>query len=250
MSYYTFPLCLLAADKDPKEIIQDMVAQSVVRAGERHCDRDATRSPQADKYLAEKEFPPGFDAGKPRHVQLVTGAMVLNITLGNVVGTLTRWKETSDFVSGYERVHGGDALVMIGGDLLWGCHNDGDPDWRTFSTLAAINSIIGQKKVPVRITRDMIIARQLGYKTSAIMRAALPGNPHQKPLTIQRVRDTLDSLEAMGLIVRCQASRRVVYFSTTLTREELIEKVKGIREKRNKIELARAEERGLFKQEP
>jgi hypothetical protein len=84
------------------------------------------------------------------------------------------------------------------------------------------------------VRRSLVIARQLGYKSPAVMEAGR--RPDQKPLTIQQLRDSLDALEARDLIHRCQASPRNVYFSTWTTADELRAAVKAIVEKKSKVQ--------------
>ena len=74
----------------------------------------------------------------------------------------------------------------------------------------------------------------------------------RKPLSTQQLRDTLDNLERRDLFRRCQASRRTVYFSTTLDRPELLAAVKATvkerLEKKKKVQLLRELDRANFTQ--
>jgi hypothetical protein len=99
----------------------------------------------------------------------------------------------------------------------------------------------------VLIRRAMIIARQLGYKTPQVMASELTAkNVKRQPLSVQQLRDTLDNLERRDLFRRCQTSRRVVYFSTTLDRTELLAAAKERVEKKSKLQKLRQQEREMF----
>ena len=188
-----------------------------------------------------------YNPSKIHHDQLVRGAFITNVNIGSVEGTAKRCEAVRKFVGPHERKYGYDPLVFIAAKLLWDCHNDNGLTYREFTTACAVNSIIGFKQFPVLVRRQMIIARQLGYKTPAVMQAELNSNPTRKPLTVQQLRDTLDRLENRDLLRRCQASPRCVFFSTTLNHEQLRDGVQKLIKNRAKPSLNRETDRKLFK---
>ena len=240
---------------DEKTILQHIVSHGLERAG------GGNGAEQIDlqkilTYVAEHKDC-GYNQSE-RHNQLIRGAILTNVTIGSIRGTIERCETVKTFVSAHEAKHGNDPLVFIAAELFWSCHNDQDYSFREFSTTCAVNSVIGFKKTPVIIRRAMIIARQLGYKTPLVMAAARESelaeakrNGHGKPtprqpLSVQQLRDTLDKLERRDLFRRCQPGRRTVYFSTILDLTELRSAVKERVEKRSKVQLRRQIDREMF----
>jgi hypothetical protein len=264
--FFNYKLCLHAFPApDWKSRIQYIVSHAMDRAGSNSTMEDS----QVREYMLSHPNITDF-RGDDRQKALIRGAILCGVEVRGTVGhCITQASEANTFVRKHEERYGTDALVCVASELLWACHNDEDPPWREFSTLAAINSIVGFKTIPVLIRRTMIAARQLGYKTPAVMEAELkrmakdkkerpyaaPEVP--KPLTTQRLRDTLDQLEDRNLIRRCQASRTCVYFSTTMSVEDLRAAVKKKVEGWNRVESRREIDRALIgenqartKQEP
>ena len=71
-------------------------------------------------------------------------------------------------------------------------------------------------------------------------------NPGRIPLTTQQLKSTLNNLEERDLIRRFQASPRMVYFSTTLTREQLRAAVLAKKAQSAKVKSWRQEDRALI----
>lgn len=196
----------------------------------------------------------GYQHSK-EHDKFIRGAIVTGVGMGLIRASIEECAAVKEFVAEHEYKHGTDPLVFIAAELLWSCHDENqDLSFREFSTACAVNSIIGFKKTPVIIRRSMIQARQLGYKTPAVMAAEIKTSPHspvkdkpyRKPLSIQQLRDTLEALENRDLFRRCQTSRRTVYFSTTLNRTELVAAAKERVEKKTKVQMLRELDRAIF----
>jgi hypothetical protein len=248
--FFCFPLCLLAmpADDDKRRMLV-IVSNAMERAGTEAKIED--ESQRIGSYLIRNEVS-GYN-GSERHKAMVRGAIVCNVSMHNLPNTIKEADGCRAFTQHNERLYGPGPLVFISTELFWECRDRDEPTYREFTTLCGINSIIGFKKTPVLIRRGMVIARQLGFKTPAVMEAELKKNPALKPLTTQQLRNTLDHLEARDLLRRCQATRTCVYFSTTMPDEELRAAVKGIRQKKDAIRFRREVDRQLLagtKQEP
>lgn len=241
-AYFTFPLPLLDFGAEEKGRLQNIVSYSMLRMGRAYTG-DA---PELLKQILSNGTPPDF-RNIDDHKAVVIGGHLLNVAVGAVAASLNRAKDAQSFIEDHEMRYGNSPLVMVSSTLLWGCHNEDDPPYRLFSALCGILSVIGVKKMPIRITRDMVIARQLGYKSPEVQKQAFRKRQDgAEPLTVQQVRDVLYDLEIRGLIARCHASPRVVYFSTTQNRDDLRESVKKIIEVRDKIKIAREQDRALF----
>jgi hypothetical protein len=241
-TFLTFPLCLLSAEGSEKQRLELLICHAMERAG--------TGSDIPDSRVMESEVV-GFDRNNERHKQIVRGAIVINVSLRNVQSNVHGCCEARRFIEEMQRKHGPDPLVFISSELFWGCRDREEPTYREFSTLCAVNSVIGFKKYPVLVRRKMIIARQLGFKSSAVMKSelrTLPKRQRPEPLTTRQLRDTLDRLESRDLLVRCQASPRNVYFSTPslLGVDELRDYVKKIAESKARVRLRRDIDRATF----
>jgi DNA-binding HxlR family transcriptional regulator len=225
MSFFTFPLCPFTAFPGPFHCdrLQTIVSSKI------GLDRVCQQVSAWDK----EGHCQGYNRSDEHNI-LIRGAIICNVCPGSVSSNLIRCREARQFIDAQEGRYGCDPLVFIGGDLLWGCHNEDSPDFRLFSLLCGVNSVIGHHTNPVLVRRSMLIARQLGYKTPAVMEAAL--RQDQKPLSTQQLRDSLDKLEERGLIVRCQGSRRNVYFGRRLSPEALRDAVKAIISKKKKVQ--------------
>jgi hypothetical protein len=256
--FFTFPLCVLAMPLDEKDILQHICSHALERAGGGN-GAEQIDDQRIREYLIDHENQAGGYNQSERHKQVIRGAIITNVTIGWIKGTIDRCDAVNNFVAVHERKHGTDPLVFIAAELFWSCHNDQDFSFREFSTACAVNSVIGFKKTPVIIRRAMIIARQLGYKTPAVMAAELviprrhdfdnpplPKSKRRQSLSVQQLRDTLDNLERRDLFRRCQTSRRTVYFSTILDRTELLAAAKERIEKKNKLQKLRQQEREMF----
>lgn len=176
----------------------------------------------------------------------IRGAIVCGVKLNSASSTSDNWFKQIDIVNAYTKQHGSSPLVFISCELFWKCYNKEGLTYRQFSTMCAINSVIGFKSSPVLIRRCMIIARQLGYKSPVELRGEIARGVALKPLTTQQLRDTLDWLESKELIARCQASFRDVYFSNGKDKDQFRADVKALVEKRNAIRTKRETDRGVM----
>lgn len=241
-TFLCFPLCLLALDKPEKERLQVIISHALHRVGASRAWVDAAA---VIGYVAARKGI-GFQSHNELHMRLVHGAIVLNVEIEDLSGCANCCEEATQFASNLELRYGRSPLVFIASRLFWGCHNNGRPSYRDFSTLCAVNSVTGFKKTPVLIRRVMVTARQLGYKTPAVMMAELPHRKDQRPMSTGELRGTLDRLECTELLSRCQASPRNVYFSTTLSPEELRKQVEGIVTRKGKVQLRRELDRAAM----
>ena len=198
--FLTFPLCLLAMParpKDPegsrKRRLQHIVSYSLYRAG---ISSGAEKIDRQTLLAYAQERACGNIQTKEREA-IVRGAIVCGVTIGSVDGTARQKDAATAFIDEHQAAYGTDPLVFVSTELFWMCHNDGEPSYRDFTLLCGINSMVGLRETPVLIRRVMLQARQLGYKSPTVMRAA---NPNATPLTVQQLRDALDRLELRGLL--------------------------------------------------
>lgn len=232
--FYTFPLAALAMPIPEPEIITHLVSVAIHRAGsgERADEMGSDEVLEAVIRNATK----GYNQSEA-HKRIVRGMVILGFSKGYLPDELARCDAVDKFVRGIEAKHGASPLVFISSEMF--NLYPSSLNFREFSTLCGINSIIGvqRSRLPVIIRRSLIQARQMGYKSPAVMRdelAAANRTKHtrtdRQPLSVQQLRGVLDCLEMRSLITRCQPKprSRTVYFSTGLDPSELRDAVKRI----------------------
>lgn len=165
---------------------------------------------------------PSFNRDKKDHLAIVIAKSMLKVTGGDVVSCSSTARDVSWLLDRMQAKHGCSPTVRIRHDLMWDCI-DGSLNYRLFSVLCSVYAVIGSKKYPVGITRQRIIAGALGYKSPKLMteEELKSRTDGAVPLTVKQVRQALDELERRSLITRVQASRRKVFFSNRMTREQM-----------------------------
>jgi hypothetical protein len=238
--FLTFPHCLMAIPGDEKHKLDIILCHSANRAGTSGRSDEIKRD-ECKRKARERGFKNYW--GSPLQVALLRGSIICGFQFGSLELAEKQFAEGERFINEHQSKFGVSPLVFVSAELFWGCYNEQEPTFREFSTLCGINSIVGLKKRPVLIRRSMILARQLGYKSPAVHKAAIREN--QKPLTVQQLRDTLDKLESRDLIARFSCGHSNIYFSTGMSYEELQTAVAQIRKNRteNKIPFRRELER-------
>ncbi len=246
--YLQFPLCLLGlpldgetADAIGRKRINSIFAFGLFEFGyklsEDMSDSELLKCVEED--VSKTDLPFGFKKNKRKHLEYVLAQERFGVARGHISLAWEMYKQCSNHVRDQRVRHGTDALCRIRGDVAW-LVISGEIRWRDFSTLAAVYSIIGDKSHPVLIRRNMIQARQTGCKSVDVMR-----ENRAQPLTEAQIRYTLDSLETAGWFCRVQASRRKVYFSHRMTRDEVEDWLKQKAFKQSRVNKNRKKDRDL-----
>jgi len=233
-SYLQFPLCLLAYGKDIPTRMAAIFAFGARTIGRRFIEK------QGEDFIVD-----GFIAGivppelervyddSPSQREIVIGLHKLKFEPNDeLFESMVKGLESADsFCAKMKRRYGKSPLVRIKADYAVEVLRGTGMSYRTFSTLCGLFSVIGNKHYPMRITRDRIRARAMGYK-SANMLFSKDGKLTESgqkllaeredgapPLTTDQVRYTLDILEENGHFARVQANKSQIYFSDRMTRE-------------------------------
>ena len=178
--FFQFPLHLLAMPDTPDRA-QAIMYYSIIEHG-RKAAAEMTTPELMGELDAPDELPRGLKKNDRRHLEMAYGQKLMGITKGTASTAVEAHKECWKIVSEYTRKHGADAVCRMRRDLLFKVR-DGQMTWRDFSTLAAVYSIIGGKPFPVLVYRSMLQARQLGFKSPAIMAIELAGRDDVEALT-------------------------------------------------------------------
>jgi hypothetical protein len=200
--YFQFPLCLLAFGRDCKERLEHIVAYCLYEQARR-------RNPK---------FP-----NSARKTSLDEAATFLGVTIGSHESTIYRWKEADRFAFAWEGRYGKEALVRIGTTLLREAHDKTGVSYREFSVLCAINSMIGSRLTPKRITELSIRVRAAGFKSWKVAQSELPSDESRKAslLTAHQVRYTLEKLHGRKFFARARVGARTVKYMLGVTDDEL-----------------------------
>ncbi len=222
--YFQFPLCALSYGKDPYQRFNYIVDYGCYTAGLKMLNRipPEFRHQKAEEFV--RSFS-GYRKNKTEDVAFALGAQQLNINYGsnsNIADILERVRVLLDFKRRFEQVHKPDVEVRIATQLVFEVRDKKGMTYREFSVLAALYSRIGAKKYPVRVTRDCIQCRALGYKSPVIMATELPNRMDgAKPLSLHQINYTLDALHERKFFARARANKRQTYYSHRMPQEQL-----------------------------
>lgn len=200
--YFQFPLCLLALSEHYKERLQTIVSYCLFKEAGRKNPR----------------FP------KSRAVaSLDQAAIFFGFTIAWHEFVASKWEEANRFVRQWEARHGKDAFVRIGATLWSEAHDNTGLTYREFSVLCAINSIIGNRSAPTRITEPRIRVRAAGFKSWNVVKSELSSEEsiEEKLLTPHQVRYTLEKLHQRQLFARARVGAKTVKYMRGVTDDEL-----------------------------
>ncbi len=243
--FLAIPVPLFSLTGDYKDVMQQMCSYCLVKAG--HVERERMDEDTVEEKLEETKTPYGFNKNKTHHVETILGASLLNVSTQNVPSSVARYETANTAIQLAESHFGPSPLAFISSTLFWECHNGTGLSWREFTILCAVNSVIGlTRKSPVRITREMILARSVGYKRKQDMDSAKSRKlPRPELITTSQLRTALDHLEEAEFFVRVAPSPRRCYFSKGVSREETRDAVKKLMERKSKLAGERAKDRVL-----
>jgi hypothetical protein len=207
---------------------QHIICYGFVRAGiAMHRKLDAT--PCSVKALEIRQYagtPNDYMTGNWEHVAAMLGAREFGIKPGSVQISIGRFDALDKFRTRFESANGPDATVRIKKDLVFEARDGRGISYREFAVLCGLYSIIGAKDYPVRVTRDQVRRRMLGYKSAAVAdRELAKREDGAKLLTIRQTSSTLEKLHERRFFARARANARQTYYSNRLSQEELEKKL-------------------------
>ena len=165
-------------------------------------------------------LPAGFDPDRREHLLFAYAQKMLGINNGSIPTAYESWELCTEYAYGHRHVEGkGRAFARFRGDIIMDAYK-GKLDWRLFSVLAAVYTIIGREKVKC-IRRPLIQVYQTGCESVEMMRAK-----GIEPLSISKIRTALETLEERGLIGRIEFTCRDTWYSKGLKNDEMWEAAK------------------------
>jgi hypothetical protein len=200
--YFQFPLCLLAFGEDYKERLQTIASYCLYREAGRKNPR----------------FPKSAGVASLDQAATFFG---LTIAWHDIIAS--KWEEANGFVCQWQGRHGKDALVRIGVTLWSEAHDNTGLTYREFSLLCAINSIIGNRSGPTRITEPRIRVRAAGFKCWNVAKSELPSEElrESRLLTPHQVRYMLEGLHERRFFARARVGAKTVKYMLRVTDDEL-----------------------------
>ena len=132
---------------------------------------------------------------------------------------ITEHSVLARFVKDSEQRHGTDAKVRIATHFVFEARDHKGISYVELVVLCAIFSKIGANRAPVRITRDEIWRRALGYKSEPVF--GVEAGNHLFKLTKRLVRSTIDGLHNRKFFARITFARRETYYSHRMTSKAL-----------------------------
>jgi hypothetical protein len=224
--YFQFPLCLLSTVEDVRRGVNNIILFACVDIGKKRWEtfsadeRQALRSVLPSESVCQCSVDPTSD----EQLQALVGCEYLQITTFNIKGMLARHARLSRFVKEFEEKHGIDARVRIRKDWLFEVRDNRGMSYHELAVVAAIYSKIGASERPVRITREEIWWRALGYKSQSVFRAEDDGG-HVLGPTERQVRSIIERLQSRNFFARITFGRRQTYYSNRMSTKELADHI-------------------------
>lgn len=221
-TYFQVPLCALAYGRSESERLDAIIDFGCRHAGraewrrmteaERRAWLIATR--QSHKHPADLNFSDADD------IAIALGAEITRVTIPNIVSLKRRLQPFDQFLSQYHAEHGRDPSVRIKDTYVFEARDGRGISYRELSVLAAIYSIVGHRREPVRITRESIRRRALGYRSASVFKQAFPGRSDRAvPLTEWKLRATVEALRNRRLLQRHTFRRRLTFYGVGITKK-------------------------------
>jgi hypothetical protein len=240
-AYFTVPLCLFAYEASVSKRIKAIVAFGCFTAGHKAWSdlSDADRARWHDEWRFDAQER-GFDIADATHCAMRLGAEMIGVFLPNVFTSAATLFRTRQFVAEFEARHGGrDATVRLKGQLVFEAREGEGMTPRELSVLAAVLSVIGRRRDPIRISRQTLIHRAMGYRSAAIGHAEIARRTDAaRPLTEAQLRTTLTKLHKRRLFHRHTFGRRQTYYGIGMSKKEFRDKLVELKTKSAARELS------------
>jgi hypothetical protein len=157
------------------------------------------------------------------HQQAVAGAQLLEVNIRNIRGVVASHERLAHFVREFERKHGADVQIRLATKFVFEARDNKGVSYQELAVLAGIYGKIGAGKGPVRITREEIWRRALGFKSKRVF--SLEMIDRQVWITSRQVRSIIERLHSRRFFARLTYARRHTYYSHRLTANQLADAV-------------------------
>jgi hypothetical protein len=222
--YFQFPLCALAFGQTETERLDTLISYSFAEAGFTmfaRLNREIQKE-KAESIKSRADTPADYRSTDRQHVAVMIGSQEIGVRPGSVLSALNRWQQLRQFRGAVESAHGRDVEARIEKGLAFEVRDRTGMSYREFAVLCAVYSAIGAKAYPVRIVRETIRCRALGYKSTSMMVAEIGKRTDgSKPLSLHQINYTLDRLHERQFFARARANERQTFYSNRLQQDQL-----------------------------
>jgi hypothetical protein len=164
-----------------------------------------------------------MDLTNDAHQQVFVGAELLEIKILNVRVIIAEHERLATFVREFEQKHGRDVQVRVATKFVFeACYNKG-MSYQELAVLTGIYGKIGAAKGPVRITREEIWRRALGFKSMQVF--SMEMQDRQAWITPRQVRSIIERLHERGFFARLTFARRETFYSHRITAKQLADDI-------------------------
>ena len=214
-TYFQVPLCLLAWGSTVVQRLNMIIEYGCRVAG--RSQLAAYADDELGSRLLEKfpgrRLPNGYDDSQRCHAELLMGASQIGVTFGGMSWCDRRIAEFEDFRTEFESKYGRDCLVRLRRDLVFEARDGRGMNYQELAVFAAILSVLGIRRTPVRITLATIRHRAMGYRSRHIAsREKGKRMDRARPFTEWQVRRAIQSLQLRQFFNRATYGRRVTYY--------------------------------------
>jgi hypothetical protein len=219
--YCQFPLCSLAFDTNVDDRLMTILAYSVIEMG-----KLLWPDYSADQREYLRVHPPEWCTSSLENdedLEALIGCEGLDLRQPHFDFIVEDHSALSQFTSEWEQRYGPDAKVRLPVDWVLEALYGRGILYDELAVVAGIYSKIGQKAGPVRITREEIWWRSLGYKSEYVFKEETGNYAFSR--TARQVRSIIEELDERNFFARITFARRETYYSHRLSRKELAEQV-------------------------
>jgi hypothetical protein len=202
--FIEFPLHCLLYCADDKERLKEIILFCIVDS--------AMKSKIYEESDINYAKPEDFDIDNEIHRKITSAAAEYNYGIESIGKAINVWLEIKPILLDYEDKYGMDAYCSMGMQLTNDVLNERF-GFREYKVLAAIQSVLGKKKIYLRITYEHISYRVLGYKKKKI---ALAEGKMQGALSARQIKTSVTKLIHKKLLTTATYMNREKYYSTKI----------------------------------
>jgi hypothetical protein len=223
--FFQFPLCALSFPGSEWARLNNIISFCCLEIGKQQwekfnqIERDLRREQPPDSIFCTCEI----DLTNDAHQQAVAGAQRLKIIIQDICWIVANHARLALFIGEFEKKQGADAQVRLATNFVFEARDNKGMSYRELAVLAAIYSKIGAAKGPVRITREEIWRRALGFKSKRVFLVEM--RDRQAWITQRQIRSIIERLHDRRFFARVTYARRQTYYSHRLTAIQLADAV-------------------------
>jgi hypothetical protein len=223
--FFQFPLCALSFPASEWDRLDQVISFCCLEVGKRRWEKFN----QIEKKLRRQDLLGmiscicEMDLTNETHHHLVAGAQLLEVKIGNIRRVVASHERLAHFVREFERKHGTDTQVRLAQKFVFEARDNKGMSYQELSVLAGIYSKIGATKGPVRITREEIWRRALGFKSKRVFSVEM--RDRQAWITPRQVRSIIERLHERRFFARLTFARRQTFYSHRLSAKQLADDI-------------------------